>query len=139
MCGNRYGQVELETLQAQVGEVVQKELDRLSSYIIEEKEKEQLLEKQKKRLHQQEQTFLELAALGGKSTELIHEKLEELKRELEKTELFESILPTTEKLLLLLPVSYAKLPFSQKKQICRELIEKIEISTDGDLKIFWKI
>ena len=97
------------------------------------------LEKQKKRLHQQEQTFLELAALGGKSTELIHEKLEELKRELEKTELFESILPTTEKLLLLLPVSYAKLPLPQKKQICRELIEKIEISTDGDLKIFWKI
>ena len=139
LCGNRYGQVELETLQAQVGEVVQKELDRLSSYIIEEKEKEQLLEKQKKRLHQQEQTFLELAALGGKSTELIHEKLEELKRELEKTELFESILPTTEKLLLLLPVSYAKLPLPQKKQICRELIEKIEISTDGDLKIFWKI
>ena len=97
------------------------------------------LEKQKKRLHQQEQTFLELAALGGKSTELIHEKLEELKRELEKTELFESILPTTEKLFLLLPVSYAKRPLPQKKQICRELIEKIEISTDGDLKIFWKI
>ncbi len=138
LCDNRYGSLEWKSIQAQVGEAVQKELERLSSYIIEEKEKEQLLEKQKEWLHQQEQTLLELAALGGKSTELIHEKLEELKQELEKTELFETMLPPTQNLLKILPISYEKLSCFQKKQICRELIEKIEISADGNLKIFWK-
>ena len=134
--------VRFPDLQNQVGNEVQKELDKIAQSIVTEiisdKEKENHIKELKSKID----NLLELVALGGESAKTVHSKIETLQQEINEIQLTEFMnTKATERLRISdrLPIVYDRLSTDEKKSICQQMIEKILLSSNGDMEIVWKI
>ena len=134
--------VRFADIQNQVGNEVQKELDKIAGSIVTEiisdKEKENHIKELKTKID----NLLELVALGGESAKTVHSKIEALQQEMNEIQLTEFMnTKVTERLRISdrLPIVYDRLSTDEKKSICQQMIEKILLSSSGDMEIVWKI
>ena len=134
--------VRFADIQNQVGNEVQKELDKIAQNIVTEiisdKEKENHIKELKTKID----NLLELVALGGESAKTVHSKIEALQQEINEIQLTEFMnTKATERLRISdrLPIVYDRLSTDEKKSICQQMIEKILLSSSGDMEIVWKI
>ena len=73
---------------------------------------------------------------------MVHSKIETLQQEINEIQLTEFMnTKTTERLRVSdrLPLVYNRLSIDEKKSICQQMIEKILLSSNGDMEIIWKI
>lgn len=134
--------LKFKDIQKDVGNEVQKELDKIAQTIVAEiiadKEKENKVSALKAKVD----NLLELACLGGESAKVVHNKIETLQQEINAIQLTEFMnTKATERLRISdrLPLVYTRLSSDEKKSICQQMIEKILLSSNGDIEIIWKI
>ena len=81
-------------------------------------------------------------ALGEERAKTVHSKIEALQQEINEIQLTEFMnTKATERLRISdrLPIVYDRLSTDEKKSICQQMIEKILLSSNGDMEIVWKI
>lgn len=86
--------------------------------------------------------LIELVSLGGKSAKTVHSKIEKIQQEINEIQLSEFMdTRATERLRISdqLPIVYKRLADDEKKSICQQMIEKVLLSSNGDVEIVWKI
>lgn len=142
ICDISFKGVRFVDVQKRVGNEVQKELDKIAQTILQEiaadKKKEDKISTLKVRIDK----LIELASLGGESISTIHQKIEDLQKEINEIQLTEFMsTKATERLRISeqLPIKYDRLTTDEKKSICQQMIEKILLSSNGDIEIIWKI
>lgn len=142
VCDVTFKGVRFSDIQDKVGKEIQKELDKIAKTIIDEiasnKKKENKIHELKEKIDR----LLELASLGGESVNMVHSKIEALQQEINEIQLTEFMnTKTTERLRISdrLPLVYTRLSTDEKKSICQQMIEKILLSSNGDMEIIWKI
>ena len=134
--------VKFTDIQNKVGIEVQKELDKIAQTIVTEIISDSEKENHIKGLQLQIDNLLELVALGGESVKVVHSKIETLQQEINEIQLTEFMnTKATERLRISdrLPIVYDRLSTDEKKSICQQMIEKILLSSNGDMEIVWKI
>lgn len=142
ICECTFRGVKFWDIQKRVGEEVQKQLNEIASIIMEQickeaDERRAIIERQ-----EQIENLLEVVMLGGSSAQIVHTKIEKLQKEIEELELNEFMgTKITDRMRISanLPLVYDRYSTEQKKSICQELIEKIYLSSNGDLEIVWNI
>ena len=80
--------------------------------------------------------------MGGESAKVVHNKIEKIQQEINEIQLSEFMdTRATERLRISdrLPIVYKRLSDDEKKSICQQMIEKILLSSNGDIEIVWKI
>ncbi len=134
--------VRFQDIQNQVGNEVQKELDKIAESIVTEIISDQEKENHIRELKAKIDNLLELVALGGESAKTVHSKIEALQQEINEIQLTEFMnTKAVERLRISdrLPIVYNRLSTDEKKSICQQMIEKILLSSNGDMEIIWKI
>lgn len=142
VCDEKFHGIRFWDIQKRVGEEVQKQLDEIENIILQEicretDEKRAINEKK-----EQIDNLVELAMLGGSSAQIVHSKIEKLQKEIEEMELDEFMgTKITDRMRISdsIPLVYDRYSSEQKKSICQELIEKIYLSSNGDIEIVWNI
>ena len=134
--------VRFADIQNKVGFEVQKELDKIAQTIVTEIISDREKENHIKELQSQIENLLELVALGGESAKVVHSKIEKLQQAINEIQLTEFMnAKATERLRISdrLPIVYDRLSIDEKKSVCQQMIEKILLSSNGDIEIVWKI
>ena len=106
--------------------------------IISNKQKEDKI----KGLRDKMDKLIDLASIGGESINVVHNKIEKIQQEINEIQLSEFMsTKITERMRIseCLPFVYNRFSTEEKKSICQEMIEKIYLSSDGDIEIVWKI
>lgn len=142
VCHETFHGIKFWDIQKEVGEEVQKQLDQIADTILQdicnENQKKRIIEECQEKIN----NLLELAMLGGSSAQTVHNKIEKLQKEIDELQLDEYMdTKVTERMRISnsLPLVYNRYSTEQKKSICQELIEKIYLSSNGDMEILWKI
>lgn len=141
-CNTTFHKVELSTLQKQVGQAIQKELDKIAMDILKGVQEDKDKEDKISNLTKQIDNLIELVAMGGDTAKKVHSKIEALQKQIQEIELTEFMgTRMTERLRISeqLPLIYDRLGTDEKKSICQQMIEKIKLSSNGDMEIIWKI
>lgn len=142
VCDVTFKGVRFADVQDKVGKEIQKELDKIAKTIIDEIASDKKKENKIHELKDKIDRLLDLACLGGESVNMVHSKIEALQQEINEIQLTEFMnTKTTERLRISdrLPLVYNRLSTDEKKSICQQMIEKILLSSNGDMEIVWKI
>lgn len=141
-CDCTFHGIKFWDVQKKVGEEIQSQLDLIEQLVEEEHHKAVNHQKTIEKIQQDMKHLLELESLGGKSVHIVHQKLEELQTKIDELELDEFMdLNIIDKIYSSesLPLVYDNFTNDEKKNICQELIEKIYLSSNGDIEIVWNI
>lgn len=142
-CDCTFHGVKFWDIQQKVGEEIQSQLSMMEEIVESENNKAVNHQKTIDKKRNDMERLLDLEDLGGKSVEVVHKKLEELQREIEELELDELM---DFKILDRLKISeniptlhYDDFSTDEKKSMCRGLIERVDLSANGDIDIVWNI
>ncbi len=141
-CDTTFHGVKFYDIQEKVGNEIQKELDKIAQGILSEIASDTKKENKIKELETRIDNLLEIASLGGESAKVVHSKIEKLQEEINEIQLSEFMnTRATERLRISdrLPLVYKRLSTDEKKSICQQMIEKILLSSNGNIEIVWKI
>ena len=141
-CDVTFHGVKFEDIQKKVGNQIQEELDKVSTLIMEEIISNKQKEDKIKALKDKMDILIDLACCGGESVNSVHSKIEKIQQEINEIQLSEFMsTKITERLRIseCLPLVYDRFSTAEKKSICQEMIEKILLSSNGDIEIIWKI
>lgn len=142
ICDISFKGVRFADVQERVGEEVQKELNKISIMIMDEIISNKQKEDKIKDLRASMEKLIDLAAYGGESINVVHNKIEKIQQEINEIQLSEFMsTKITERMRIseCLPLVYNRFSTEEKKSICQEMIEKIYLSSNGDIEIVWKI
>ena len=142
ICDISFKGVRFADVQERVGNEIQKELDKISMMIMDEIISNKQKEDKIKGLREKMDKLIELASIGGESINVVHSKIEKLQQEINEIQLSEFMsTKITERMRIseCLPLVYNRFSIEEKKSICQEMIEKIYLSSNGDIEIIWKI
>lgn len=129
-------------LQEKIAVEVQKQLDAIASKILansisRKKEQDQIAQ-----INEEIERLVNLAAIGTMDIEQVKEAIEARKQKIDEIELSqERNLSFTEEARIsdCLPLIYYRLSEEQKKSVVQLLIQKVNLSENGDVAIEWKI
>ncbi len=141
-CDATFRGIKFTEIQNAVANEIQKELDQIYTQINDEINSNLQKENQIKELQQQINNLIQLVALGGETANVVHKQIEALQRQINEIQLNDLMnIQTNEKLKMAndSPIIYKDLSDEEKKNLCQQLIEKIYLSSNGDLEIVWKI
>ena len=142
VCDTTFKGVKFAEIQKKVGIEIQKELDKIAKVIMQEIANDITKENHINELKTKIDNLIELASLGGESAKAVHNKIEKIQQEINEIQL-SAFMDTraTERLRISdrLPIIYKRLSDDEKKSICQQMIEKILLSSNGDIEIVWKI
>lgn len=142
VCDTTFKGVKFTEIQKKVGIEIQRELDKIAKVIMQEIANDITKENHIKELKAKIDNLIELASLGGESAKAVHNKIEKIQQEINEIQLSEFMeTRATERLRISdrLPIVYHRLSDDEKKSICQQMIEKILLSSNGDIEIVWKI
>ena len=138
-CDADFSKLNFEKLRADLGAEVQKNLDEVAmrNASIQKQKRERIAE-----LEKEIDNLLEIAAKGGDVAETIYQKVEHKQKEITEIEMDLSMnRRNTDKLHIehSIPIKYSRFNDERKKAVCTELIRRIDLSENGDMKVHWKL
>lgn len=141
-CDASFRGVSFDKLRAELQEEVQKNLDIIAMDLVKTASMQNQKREQIEKLKSEIDNLLELASRGGEVADVIYEKIEEKQKEINTIELDLYLNKRiTDRLHIdySIPINYARFTDEQKKSICMNMINKINLSEDGNMEIEWKI
>lgn len=141
-CDADFGKLDFEKLRADLGAEVQKNLDRIAAALarsvsIQNRKRERIAE-----LKKEIDNLLEIAAKGGDVSETICRKAEEKQQEINRIEM--DLFLNQKRIDQLhtghsASLCYGRFSDERKKAVCLTMIERIDLSENGDMEVRWRI
>lgn len=141
-CDAEYHNLDFEKLRKDLGAQIQEFLNQVAVDMIRVNALRMKQQEEINILKNQIENLMELASMGGKSAKTIHEKMEEIQKQIDEKEL-ENFMNYrfTDNLHIAhdLPIKYSRFTDEEKKAVCQYLIKSIMLHENGDLEINWKV
>ena len=141
VCDAEYKHIEFESLRKQLGSLMMSNLDEVRRTIELQYLEQVSINNRIAVLKKEVDNLLELAAIGDETADIIYKKIEERRVKISEIEMEQSAaMSFTDKLGLEcnISVDWKNLTDDEKKSICMAYIDKILLSEDGLLSIYWK-